>query len=54
MCNVNGYENLAIIQHQDTLHYAIIQKHGYWPRVYRFELRNYVYKQHITSTTSRM
>jgi hypothetical protein len=38
-------ENLAIAQHQNTLHYVIICGGGYQPLVQRFEPRNYVYLQ---------
>jgi hypothetical protein len=36
-------ENLAIAQHQDTLHYAIIRGGGYRLQIWRFEQGNYVY-----------
>jgi hypothetical protein len=36
-------DNLVIIQHQNTLQYATIQRGGYWPQVCGFKLRNYVY-----------
>jgi hypothetical protein len=29
-CNVNVY-GFNIVQHQDTLHYAIMWEGGYWP-----------------------
>jgi hypothetical protein len=44
-------ENLAIAQHQDTLHYAIVLGGGYRPWVWRFELKDYVYLQQTTWTT---
>ncbi len=46
-----SYENLAITQHRDTLHYAIIHGGGYWLQIWRFEQRDYVYLQQITLTT---
>ncbi len=36
-------ENLAIAQHRNTLQYATIYGGGYQPRVYKFELKDYVY-----------
>jgi hypothetical protein len=32
MCYAHGMENLAIFQHWDTLHYAIIHGGGYCPK----------------------
>jgi hypothetical protein len=40
-------ENLAIVQHQNTLCYATIQGGDYWLGVRKFELGDYLYiKQH--------
>ncbi len=36
-------KNLAIVQHRDTLCYAIICGGGYLPQIKNFELGNYVY-----------
>jgi hypothetical protein len=38
-------ENLAIVQHRNTIWYATICGRGYWPQVHRFEPRDYVYMQ---------
>jgi hypothetical protein len=43
-------ENLAILQHQNTLCYAIIHGSAYWPQVWRFEQRDYIYLQQTTPT----
>jgi hypothetical protein len=44
-------ENLAIAQHQDTLHYVTICGGGYQPKIQRFEQGDYVYLQQTTLTT---
>ncbi len=43
-----AFENLAIIQHRDTLQYATIRGGGYRPLIRRFHVGNYVYLQHTT------
>ncbi len=37
------FENLAIVQHMDTLRYAIIRGGGYRPLIRRFHVGDYVY-----------
>jgi hypothetical protein len=44
------FENLAIVQHRDTLRYAIIQGGGYQPSIHRFHVGDYVYLQQTTPT----
>jgi len=44
-------ENLAIAQHQDIMHYAIVLGGGYRPWVWRFEPKDCVYLQQTTPTT---
>jgi hypothetical protein len=39
------FENLAIVQHRDTLWYAIIRGEGYQPSIRRFHVGDYVYLQ---------
>jgi hypothetical protein len=51
MCYVETMENLAIVQHWDRLHYAIILGGGYRLQIRRFEQIDYVYLQQITLTT---
>jgi transposase InsO family protein len=46
-----SFENLAIVQHKDTLQYATIRGGGYRPSIRRFHVGDYVYLQHTTSTT---
>jgi hypothetical protein len=36
-------EILAIVEHQDTLCYAIIWGGGYWPWTYIFKPKNYMW-----------
>jgi len=45
------FENLAIVQHRDTLQYAIIRDGGYRPSIRRFHVGDYVYLQQTTLTT---
>jgi hypothetical protein len=40
-----AFENLAIVQHMDTLRYAIIRSGGYRPSIRRFHVGDYVYLQ---------
>ncbi len=49
-CNVNGYKEFNIVQHQDTSHYAIMQRGRYWPLVHKFELKDYVLLQQTFPT----
>jgi hypothetical protein len=41
------FENLAIVQHRDTLRYATIRGGGYRPSIRRFHVGDYVYLQQI-------
>jgi hypothetical protein len=45
------FENLAIVQHRDTLRYATIRGGGYRPSIRRFHVGDYVYLQQIVLTT---
>jgi hypothetical protein len=45
------FENLAIVQHKDTLRYAIIQGGGYRPSIRRFHVGDHVYLQQIAPMT---
>jgi hypothetical protein len=38
-----AFENLAIVQHRDTLKYATIRGGGYRPSICRFHVGDYVY-----------
>jgi hypothetical protein len=44
------FENLAIVQHMDTLQYVIIQGGGYRPSIHRFHVGDYVYLQQTAPT----
>jgi hypothetical protein len=44
-------ENLSIVQHRDTLQYAMIRGGGYRPQVRRFQPGDYVYLQQTAPTT---
>ncbi len=45
------FENLAIVQHKDTLRYATIEGGGYRPLIHRFHVGDYVYLQQTTPMT---
>ncbi len=45
------FENLTIVQHKDTLRYAIIQGGGYRPSIRKFHVGDYVYLQQTAPTT---
>jgi hypothetical protein len=44
-------EKLAMVQHWDRFHHAIIQGCGYWPWIHIFESKDYGYIQQTTLTT---
>jgi hypothetical protein len=46
-----AFENLAIVQHKDTMRYATIRGGSYRPSICRFHVGDYVYLQHPAPMT---